>query len=278
MSDSSYERGAMLARRLVIGLLVLVLAACSGPPGPRTDAASARRVLFVGNSLVYVGNLPAVYCALLAAQGHAASCDMIVAGGATLASHLERTAVADALANGDYDAVVLQERGGDLMCAPADQRCMQSRHALARLAAMAGARGARVVLLGTYQPHPIASQRLVAGESAAAAAVSIPYVEISETWQRLRAQSPDLEWLDADGGHPGAALTLLDALRLHEVLEGRLPRAQTLAVEAPDFGPSAGLLPTLRRADAPPPRPATPVGIGYERQAVADMLRRLAGP
>jgi hypothetical protein len=264
--------------RIVVMMLALVLSACIGSPGRQMAEPLPRRVLFVGNSLVYVGNLPAVYCALLAAEGHAARCDMIVAGGATLAGHLARPAVADALAGGDYDAVVLQERGGDLMCSSADPRCLQSRDALARLAKMADAAGARVVLLGTYQPHPIASQRLVEGESAAAAAVPMAYVEISETWQRLRAQSPDQDWLDADGGHPGPALTLLDALRLHDVLEGRLPRAHAMAVDAPDYGPAAGLQPTLRAAAAPPPRPATPVGIVYTREAVADMLRLLARP
>jgi hypothetical protein len=278
MPDVTPARPRAPVLRVAVIALALVLGACSAMSARTPTEPPARRVLFVGNSLVYVGNLPAVYCALLAADGYAASCDMIVAGGATLASHLDRPAVADALARGDYDAVVLQERGGDLICAPADPRCMQGRHALGRLAALAGGHGARVVLLGTYQPHPIASQRLVAGESAAAAAAGVAYVEISETWQRLRVRAPDLAWLHADGGHPGPALTLLDALRLHEVLEGRLPRAQPIAIAAPDYAPSAGLQPTLRAADAPPPRMGTPVGIRYDSHAMAEMLRLLTTP
>ena len=73
-----------------------------------------------------------------------------------------------------------------------------------------------------------------------------------------------LVWYDADGMHPGPALTLLDAIQLHRHLFGT-PSAQSFDVEAPIYTPSSGLRAELRNADAVPPRPEqTPHGIRYD--------------
>jgi len=45
-------------------------------------------LLFVGNSLTYVGNLPAVLDALAAANGRTIASDMLVSGGATLSERV----------------------------------------------------------------------------------------------------------------------------------------------------------------------------------------------
>jgi 3-polyprenyl-4-hydroxybenzoate decarboxylase len=85
-------RSRMFAVVVLAG--ALFASACATSPPPR----QVDRVLFVGNSLTYVGNLPAVFEALSNANGMPVASDMIVQGGATLAQRLDDGSVAQALA------------------------------------------------------------------------------------------------------------------------------------------------------------------------------------
>ncbi len=62
-------------------VLVLVLATRSGACATDRIDRPELRVLFVGNSLVYVGNLPAVFDALARRNGRPVQSDMLVKGG-----------------------------------------------------------------------------------------------------------------------------------------------------------------------------------------------------
>lgn len=100
--------------RLLVCVFALALASCSStsvrnsPPKEVTN-----KVLFVGNSLTYVGNLPAVFDALCQANGQSCQSDMVVQGGATLSDHWSAKTARSLIESKAFDAVVLQERGGD---------------------------------------------------------------------------------------------------------------------------------------------------------------------
>ena len=257
--------------RVIIALAFFLATGIAPCAPPEREAASAR-VLFVGNSLTYVGNTPAIFSALAAATHAPADADLLVQGGAALADRLADGSVARALAGGGYTALVLQERGGDLMCPSGPDVCAQSRHAIVHLAQIGARHGLRVVLLGTYQRHPRASLQLVESEAGAATEAGIAYVEISETLRRLRDRAPSLEWFAADGQHPGKDLALLNAVLVHEALQGTLPAPRPLTVRAPAYGAASGLEPRPTRADAPPPLPHTPLGIRYDAAALENLL------
>ncbi|WP_228482067.1 hypothetical protein [Lysobacter sp. H21R4] len=258
---------------LRLGLaLFLAAAACSAAqPKPRVH-----EVLFVGNSLTYYGNTPAVYAALSTANGHPASSDMIVEGGATLAQRVADGQVEQALQTGRYDTLVIQERGGDLLCSFGRDSCVESREATMALAGIARKHGVSVIMLGSYQPKPEVSKQLVAAETAASKAAGMGYAEVSETLRGLIATTPELEWFATDGMHPGRDLTLLNAMVLYQTLHGELPRARPLAVDAPIYAQDSGLDATLRAADAPPPHADTPTGTGYPATALSLILHVLA--
>lgn len=256
-------------RTLAITFLsIVLLCACrAAPPADRPD-----RVLFVGNSLVYVGNLPAVFSALAAASGHAVHSDMIVKGGATLEERVADGSVARALSKHAYTTVVLQERGGDLMCAFGPDSCIRSREAVKSLADLARKKGARVVLLGTYQSLPAPSRRLVEAEASAANDAGIPYIEVSGQLQRLRAAEPGFAWFYMDGMHPGKDLVLLDAVLLYRDAFGSLPDTRDFTVDAPIYTSDSGLTPELRPAGAPPPKAGTPHGTSYAAATIDRLL------
>ncbi|SFN18285.1 SGNH/GDSL hydrolase family protein [Dokdonella immobilis] len=223
--------------RVAWTLLVLALATpAAGWARERIDPP-ALRVLFVGNSLVYVGNLPAVFDALARRNGRSVHSDMLVKGGATLSDRLEDGSVERALATVKYDHVVLQERGGDFLCTLGADSCKRAAVSLQRLANMARSRDSKPLLLGTYQGSARASRAIVEAESAAATANGIPYVSISNRLQAGIQAAPSVRWLHADHMHPGHQLVLLEAIALYRTLFGESPKNGALRVSAPMHEP-----------------------------------------
>src|SRR5688572_27063200 len=128
-----------------------------------TTAPRELRVLFVGNSLVYVNNLPATLRALAAAHVTPVriTTATFVAPGGTVAERWKDGHAAAALRSSKWDAIVLQERGGLLACmVDAEQRaqgeCRASERAHKQFAELAREHGARTLLLATSGPDEAA--------------------------------------------------------------------------------------------------------------------------
>ena len=225
--------------RVLRALLILALAALIGACATARVEKPPLRILFVGNSLTYVGNLPAVFEALARRSGRPVRSDMLVKGGATLSQRLADGSVELALATVHYDHVVLQERGGDFLCAFGPDSCERATASLRRIATMAIKQHAMPLLLGTYQGLPKASRTLVDAEAIAAANIGIPHVALSNHFQAAIHEVPSGEWLFADGMHPGHQLVLLEAILLYEALFNDSPIQGALAVSAPMHAPDA---------------------------------------
>jgi hypothetical protein len=194
-------------------------------------------VLFVGNSITYVNNLPAMFAALAQSQGRSVEVRMLVRGGETLTGHLASGLITPQLLS-EFDKVVLQERGGDLLCAQFNQAmidsCDRSHAAHAQLVRMARDSGAGTVLLGTYQTGP-ASRRLEELEAELAQELDVPLVRNSEDLRIGRVRRPQAEWINADGFHPGSELTMLMAIKLYRVAFGALPQARDVVVHGDTY-------------------------------------------
>jgi hypothetical protein len=238
-----------LARVALACALALCVSACATAIHP---AQRVQRVLFVGNSVTYTNNLPAMFAELANAQGgkDTFAVDLLATGGATLAKLALDPRVQERVASGDYAAVVLQERGGDDFCVldAADRAtpdCQQVVQAHLRLAGLARAHGAVVLYLGTYQFAPGASQALAKAERQLADEMGATHVQVSERLRLARDRDPGLPWLHADGGHPGIATTELMAALVYASLERSTvtpgPVCTTSALYAPNWA-HAGLV------------------------------------
>lgn len=250
-------------------LYTLAFVAGAAAPGPT-------RILFVGNSLTYAGNLPAVFAALAAENGKAVQTGLLVEGGATLTQWLDSGAVQRALAGRHYDYMVLQERGDDFACGFGPKACSDSRRALHELARVVRAHGARPILMGTYQTAPAASRNIVAAESKASRANDVPYVAISGRFNEGHERFAHADGF-AKAGHPGHDPVLLEAVLLYRHLYGALPQAQGLEVRAPMFGPGGRFAPP-----APPSEPLLPAvalagGYDYSRNELAHAIELANG-
>lgn len=257
-------------------LVVLFALSCVFANDAGAAAPKPSRVLFVGNSVTYVGNLPAVVEALAANNGKSLQADMIAKGGATLTQWLDSGAVPKALQAGHYDYVVLQERGNDFACGFGPQVCKNSRHALHALAAIVRSADAKPLLMGTYQVDHGASEALVAAESKAARSESMPYLDVSTRLNAGRERVPYDDWF-AKAGHPGHALVLLEAVLLYQQLYGGLPEAKPLEVRAPMFVPGSKFTSPDPVSEPLLPEIALAGGYGYSRDDVANAIALARG-
>ena len=161
---------------------------------------------------------------------------MIAKGGATLKQHRSDGSVERALLSKQYDYVLFQERGGDVICAFGPLSCQEAEEALAELTRIVRARGAKVISLGTYQPLAAVSVGLVEAEAASASRLSIAHIPVSHYFQAGVTSKHQADWLDIDGAHPGHDLTLLKAALLYRHLFATLPQRIGFSVLAPMRG------------------------------------------
>jgi hypothetical protein len=182
-------------------------------------ASPVRRVLFVGNSLTYTNDLPAVVHAIAAQAGD----DVIVASAAgpnlALIDHLHGAGDAlQRLRSARWDYVVLQQGPTTV------QMCRDSLIAWTRaFDTLARAAGARPALLMTWpragEPELFDAVRVSFQE--AARAVGGVFIPAGEAWRIALAADPEVRLYGPDGFHPSAAGTWLTGLVIFERLSGR---------------------------------------------------------
>jgi len=218
-------------------VIALAIMSCSGVAHDAKRAAA--HVLFIGNSLTYVNDLPSAF-ASLAPPGMNLKVDMIARGGASLADYVDDAKVQDALAHGQYTDVILQERGGDAFCGGAcrhDATALPAERPAIRLADAARAGGARVFYLGTWQTSKATNEALELGERRIARASGATYIEIAEPRRALMLFHPTLAWTHSDGQHPGYATTAMMASRAWAAVFAPSARVPCVAGPVHDHAP-----------------------------------------
>jgi len=100
-----------MKRRLFLVLIVSLLLAGHSPAEPPTP--SKIRVLFIGNSLTYVNDLPAALASMASASGRELEHDGVLVGGASLGSHWAAGKAAAKIREAKWDYVVLQGHSSD---------------------------------------------------------------------------------------------------------------------------------------------------------------------
>jgi hypothetical protein len=258
------------------------------PAAPTPAAADAPlRVLFVGNSYTFGNDLPWMVRGLAAAEKGARPLEVesIAIGGATLRNHLESSTVAEKLASGRFEVLVLQEQSQ----LPLLDRA--AFHAAAReLHALASKSQTRVVFFCTWARRDQPEQRAGLEEAYASIAAELGadlapvgraferYAELSaEERARAKRPTPTREKKKAatadtasptppslyveDGSHASPYGTYLAAALLHEAIQAR---------------PSRGLareLPARRDPQLPTGAPPPPPLIALDEELAARLAR-----
>ncbi len=178
-----------------------------------TDPASAPvRVLFVGNSLTYANDLPAIVEQLGRHSGHRIQTAMIAFPNFSLADHLAQGDAARRIAREPWDLVVLQQGPSGLPESGVDLIASTRQ-----FADLCRPRRAEVALYGVWpaSDRPTAFDSVTANYQAAAEAVDGRFFPAGKAWVAAWQRAPALPLYGPDGFHPSPTGSLLAALVIH---------------------------------------------------------------
>lgn len=212
------------AAKTAIGRLALLLTLCAGattctdaqdPANPHADA-----LLFIGNSLTYSNDLPALVQALAALDGRRLDVTDISRPDYSLEDHL-RTRARGEIARRRWRAVIYQQGPS---AAPESRVLLRQWSAeLAELARDAGATPA------IYMVWPALARdgdfvRVIESYRLAAHDANATLLPVGEAWLLARGREGCPTLYGGDGFHPSPAGSYLAALVIYARLFGRDPR------------------------------------------------------
>lgn len=192
-----------------------------GTPVPNPPALGAgARVLFVGNSLTEVNNVPALVRNLATAAQLSWVVDAELIGGSSLEDHWNQGAIQSRITSGDWDVVVLQQGPSSL----SDSR-VNLRHWTREFDTLIKEHGGRSAL---YMVWPELSRfeffdRVRDSYALAARDVTGYFLPAGESWRAAWRVTPSLALYGGDGFHPTLAGSYAAALTIFSGLSGRSP-------------------------------------------------------
>ncbi len=219
--------------RPALAALLLAAAAFGAAQEPsEEEAAAPLHVLFIGNSLTYSNDLPAMFEALAEAAGKARPFVRAVTGpGLSLEDQWDRGEAQKAIAVGGWDFVVLQQGPS----ASAEGSLLLRKYSR-RFAELIRAGGARPVL---YMVWPSTARRqdfdgVALSYREAAKDVGGLLAPAGEAWRAAWRRDPKLALYSPDGLHPTTAGTYAAAVTFVDVLYGMSPVGLPAAVTLRD--------------------------------------------
>lgn len=211
------RRLARLARASVLCVAVLASAVASAGCGIVGAGEEGLRVLFIGNSLTYTNDLPAVVAALAEAGGQPISYEMVAYPDVALMDHWQGGAARGKLRVGGWDVVVMQQGPSSL---PENQENL--RQWATTWAGAAREQGASPALYMVWPAEARAGDfpGVVTSYTNAAEAAGALLFPAGTAWRRTRERAPDVPLYGPDGFHPTETGTYLAALVVYGGLTG----------------------------------------------------------
>ena len=217
-----------------VALLCLVLACSGQPPAPPRPVpiGPGGGILFVGNSLTYANQLPAIVESLTAATGTRVPTASVAFPNYALIDHLQQGDALRSIASGGWRAVVLQQ-------GPSGQD--DSREQLRRWTAAFDihirAAGAATALFSVWPAAagPSTFAQVAQSYSLAARDVEGIYLPVTQAWNIAWARDPSLKLYADDDYHPSAEGSYLSALVIAGVFTGADPVGMPNVVPRPDW-------------------------------------------
>jgi len=246
---------------LAIAAVLALDPACSAATS--TERPSGLSILFIGNSLTYYNDLPAMVEQLAEAAGDSIRVGMAAQGNTAVIDHtVDGSEALARIDEGDWTHVLLQQ-------GPTPAGICRDTLVIAamRLAPKIRAAGGRPALFLPWARATSPQSLGPAAESvtAAASAVGGVVVPIGIAWRDALEADPDLPLYGPDGYHPAPVGTLLAALTVYDRLAGRdvrrIAAADLVGIASVSLAPSRleAMAAAAHRASTGLPRdPTTP--------------------
>lgn len=202
--------------------LLLAALGCGGTTGPDPLPVGGIHVLFVGNSLTYVNDLPATVAAIANSAGDTIRVRTAAGPGLALIDHINgATDAVAAIRAGGWKYVVLQQ-GPTPAGICRDSLVLWTEMFAERIREA----GATPALLMTWTSATDQSwfDQVRDSFEAAADAVDGLFLPAGEAWRSAWRVDPSMPLYGPDGFHPSPFGTFLAALVVYERITGRDPR------------------------------------------------------
>jgi hypothetical protein len=197
--------------------------------GPGPLAPGGHHVLFIGNSLTYVNDLPATLAYLASLVGDTIRTETVAFPDYALQDHVAEGTAAREIAAGGWEYVVLQQGPSSV------EANRQNLITYTRLFdAQIRAHGARTALYMVWPELVNFStfQRTVESYTLAAQAVNGLLLPVGDAWRTAWAKDSTLQLYGSDGLHPSYLGTYLGALVVYERITGKNVHTLPLRVVA----------------------------------------------
>jgi len=216
-----WEMGLASAGWAVV--LVSVLAGtftASTARAAKPEYTKKMRILFIGNSYIYVNDLPRMLKGMMAVKAIDLETRQVTPGGCTLARHWKGDAARKAISEGSWDYVVIQEQSQ----MPAFNPPVTLKYA-ALLADMARKVGAEPVFYLTWarKHKPEMQKGLTSTYMQAGLANKALVAPVGIAWQKALAANPKLVLHAKDKSHPTPQGTYLAACTFFATILRRDP-------------------------------------------------------
>ena len=197
-------------------LLVAVVLLLQPSPAP-APLPPPTRILFVGNSLTYQNDLPAMVCLLARSVGRRLVCESVTLPDYGLEQHWQSGDARKAIATGGWDVVVLQQ-GPSAM--PESRRLLIDY--TRRFDAEIKKAGSRTALFMVWPSRQRRGDAAGVSQSyrAAAKAVDALLIPVGEAWQSALTANRDVPLYAPDQFHPSGVGSYLAALVIYQHLMG----------------------------------------------------------
>jgi hypothetical protein len=215
-----------LTRRLAAGTILGIAAACS--PVTAAEDVPGHSLLFIGNSLTYTNDLPALVASIAKAAHDSVQVAMVAGANLAVIDHVNGATDAVARIDGGRWTFVVLQQGPTPAGVCRDTLII----AAMRLAPHIRGAGGRAAIFLPWARSGFPRSVEFAGQSAmqAARAVGGVVAPVGVAWRDALTADPSIPLYGSDGYHPAPPGTLLAALTLYDRLLGRDVR--TIPVES----------------------------------------------
>lgn len=225
-----------MKRFLLLVVLLFVLCSCSFASGcGNTQSNSCTRVLFIGNSLTYMNDLPTTFAKLARSGGHQVEVGMAAQGGWALADHVRAPGTLNALDSTKWDFVILQEQS--VIPSFQQSRTQEMYPAARELVRKIRDRGATPIFFVTWarrdgwpengMTYQSMQAEIDTGYAGIALELNAPVAPVGSAWFYAVGGYPELSLWQEDGNHPAEQGTYLSACVFYAVIFHESPSGLT---------------------------------------------------
>lgn len=219
------------ALSILVSLIVAVsLASCA--TSSSTVRQAAKKVLFIGNSMIYYNDLPGMFKKLAASKGHAIETGESTMSSYRISDHLKRQDTLSKIDSAQWDLVVANESSYALT--EEENYAAGLYEPMQKFTALMKSRNLKMVLMtnpgfrygyeiGGFMTYELMQDRIIASSEEVARRYDFDLIPTAIAWKKLYDMNTSMNLWNSDSIHPVANTTYLFACTIYAYMFNESP-------------------------------------------------------